>query len=181
MTDETRVTIHMACSLDGFIAKRDGSTAWFETKDSYDKGVDYGDVAAFLAAIDCYVMGSKTYELALSLGWIYGDKPTVVLTSRQLPKDRDSISFHNGSLEALMAELSGAGRRNIWVVGGAVLARDFIRAGLADELSLSILPVTLGDGTPLLAGGELEQSLHLIDAKAYKNGVVGLTYEIVKD
>ena len=72
----------MVSSLDGFIAKKDNSVSWFETSDHYEKGVHEPDAAAFLKTIDCYIMGSRTYEHALELsksyGWAYGDKPTIV-------------------------------------------------------------------------------------------------------
>ena len=91
------VTIHMAASLDGFIARRDGGVDWMETSDAFDDGEDLGpdEVTAFLRSIDCYVMGSRTYETALGfeakgLGWAYGDKPVFVLTTRALPKMRDT-------------------------------------------------------------------------------------------
>lgn len=85
---DSRVTIHMATSLDGFIARKDGSVDWLETSDEFVDGdtMDPELVEAFLKTIDCYVMGSRTYETALNfeakgLGWSYGDKPTFVLTS----------------------------------------------------------------------------------------------------
>ena len=91
---DSRVTIHMAASLDGFIARKDGRVDWLETSDEFAGGdtMDPGFVEAFLKTIDCYVMGSRTYETALrfeaqGLGWAYGDKPTFVLTSRELPTD----------------------------------------------------------------------------------------------
>src|SRR5215469_2540278 len=102
---DSRVTIHMAASLDGFIARKDGSVDWLETSDEFADGetLDPAYVEAFLKTIDCYVMGSRTYETALrfasqGFGWAYGDKPTFVLTSRQLPKDRDTVEFHDGDL-----------------------------------------------------------------------------------
>ena len=89
------VTIHMAASLDGFIARRDGRVDWLETSDHFDGGhtMTPESVAEFLKTIDCYVMGSRTYETALGFeargfGWAYGDKPVFVLTSRDLPRSR---------------------------------------------------------------------------------------------
>ncbi|MGE0496002.1 MAG: dihydrofolate reductase family protein [Vulcanimicrobiota bacterium] len=171
------VTIHMAMSLDGFIAKHDGTTDWFETSDRYEKGVGYGDVEGFLATIDSYVMGSHTYELALKLGWVYGDTPTVVLTRRELPQHRPTVSFYGGELGAFTSDLRER-CQNIWVVGGAQVAGEFLRLGLADELRVSVLPVALGDGVSLLGGGAREQPLHLKDVTAYENGVVELRYTI---
>ena len=100
---DSQVTIHMAASLDGFIARKDGSVDWLETSDEFVGGetMDPGVVEAFLKTIDCYVMGSRTYETALSfetkgLGWVYGDKPTFVLTSREL-----CLGDRNAALEEL--------------------------------------------------------------------------------
>src|SRR5688500_14444219 len=98
---KSRVTIHMAASLDGFIARTDGSVDWLETSDKFDGGETMAPafVEEFLKTIDCYVMGSRTYETALDfeargLGWPYGDKPTFVLTSRELRKARDTVAFY---------------------------------------------------------------------------------------
>src|SRR6266853_6760526 len=90
---DSHVTIHMAASLDGFIARKDGRVDWLETSDEFAGGetLDPEFVESFLKTIDCYVMGSRTYETALNfvakgLGWPYGDKPTFVLTARELPR-----------------------------------------------------------------------------------------------
>src|SRR4026209_1497439 len=97
---KSRVTIHMVASLDGFIARKDGSVDWMETADEFEGGdtMDPEFVEAFLKTIDCYVMGSRTYETALSfeakgLGWAYGDKPTFVLTRRAVPRTRETVEF----------------------------------------------------------------------------------------
>lgn len=98
----------MVSSLDGIIAKNDNSISWFETSDNYEKGVVGEDPEEFLKTIDCYVMGSKTYELALELskiyGWAYGDKPTIVLTNRALSRDRQNIEFYSGDLTKFVKE-----------------------------------------------------------------------------
>src|SRR5689334_1347076 len=102
---DSRVTIHMAASLDGFIARKDGRVDWLETSDKFAKGetLDPQFVETFLKTIDCFVMGSRTYETALSfdtkgLGWPYGAKPTFVLTSRDLPRIRGTVEFYSGDL-----------------------------------------------------------------------------------
>lgn len=180
------LTIHMVSSLDGFIAKRDNSISWFETADSYEKGVTLTDeqTAAFLKSIDCYVMGARTYEHAVELsksyGWAYGDVPTIVLTHRDLPVERSNIEFYSGDLHSLVGERLRPRYKNVWMVGGAALARDFIRAKLADEIRMTVLPILLGDGLPFFAQLEVEQALHLKDVTAYKSGMVELCYEIKK-
>ena len=113
----------MVSSLDGFIAKKDNSVSWFETKDYYDKGSDEPDAAAFFKTIDCYIMGSRTYELALELaksyGWVYGDTPTIVLSHRDLPVNRKNISLHSGDLIKFVEEKLKPAYKNVWLVGGA--------------------------------------------------------------
>jgi dihydrofolate reductase len=97
----------MAASLDGFIARKDGRVDWMEVSDEFAGGDTMAPefVEAFLKTIDCYVMGSRTYETALNFeakgfGWAYGDKPTFVLTSRELPRTRNTVEFYSGDLAA---------------------------------------------------------------------------------
>ena len=173
-----KLTIHMVSSLDGMIAKKDNSISWFETTDHYEKGTTGEDPAEFLKTIDCYLMGAKTYELALELsksyGWAYGDTPTIVLTHRNLPVERPNIEFYSGDLSRLVIERLKPNYRNVWLVGGAALAKDFINAKLAHEIRLSILPIILGDGLPFFDQLGKEHPLHLKDVTAYKNGMVEL-------
>src|SRR5882757_1219487 len=183
-TTPFKVTIHMVSSLDGIIAKKDNTVSWFDTFDYYEKGVEVTgqDTEEFLKTIDCYVMGARTYEHALELsksyGWAYGDTPTIVVTHRDLPIDRQNIEIYSGNLNKLADERLKPNYKNVWLVGGAMLAKDFIRLKLADEIRLSILPVILGGGTPFFDHIGQEQALHLKDVTAYKNGMIELCYEI---
>jgi dihydrofolate reductase len=184
MTDTFKVTIHMVSSLDGYIAKKDNSVSWFETTDNYEKGVAEQEAGEFLKTIDCYVMGSHTYEHALELsksyGWVYGDVPTIVLTHRKLPIDRQNIEIYSGDLNKLVNERLKPNYKNVWLVGGPKLTKDFIRLNLAEEIRKTILPIMLGDGTPFFDQIEQEHALHLKNVTAYKSGIVELSYEIKK-
>ena len=179
------VTIHMAASLDGFVARRDGSVDWMETADVFEAGetLDPAYVAEFLASIDCYVMGSRTYETALGfeakgLGWSYGDKPTFVLTSRELPKTRQSVELCCGDLGELVNGRLRPSFRSIWFVGGGAVSGDCLRLGLADEVRFSILPVVIGDGISFFEGLDKDVKLHLLEVKAYKSGIVALRHQV---
>ena len=182
---DSRVTIHMAASLDGFIARKDGRVDWLETSDEFVGGesLDAGFVEAFLKTIDCYVMGSRTYETALrfeaqGLGWAYGDKPTFVLTSRELPRTRDAVEFHSGDLAQFVNGRLRPTFRTIWFVGGGVVSGECLRLGLADEVRYSILPILIGEGLPFFEKLDRDIALHLAEVKAYKSGMVGLRYEV---
>lgn len=174
----------MVASLDGIVAKKDNSVSWFDTSDNYARGVAETDPGEFLQTIDCYVMGSRTYEHALELsksyGWAYGDKPAIVLTNRNLVTDRPNIEFYSGTLDKLVNERLKPHFRNVWVVGGPAVTRDFIRSGLADEIRVSLLPIILGDGLPFFDHIGQEQVLHLKDTTAYRNGMVELCYEVIR-
>ena len=182
---ESRVTIHMVASLDGFIARKDGSVDWLETSDEFAGGesLDPEFVERFLKTIDCYVMGSRTYETALGfeakgLGWSYGDKPAFVLTRRELPRHRDTVEFHSGDLARLVNERLRPTFRTIWFVGGGLVSGECLRLGLADEVRYSILPILIGDGIPFFDKLGRDIALHLAEVKAYKSGMVELRYEV---
>jgi len=171
------ITLHVVSSLDGYIAKRDNSISWMDSSDVYEKGVT-DDGAEVLQSIDCYVLGSRTYEHALVLGWPYGDTPTIVVTDRELrsTSTRETVEFYSGDLKRLVDEVLAPRYRNIWLVGGAKLSQSFLRLGLVDEIRLMIAPVTLGDGLRLFNDAGTEQKWHLKNVSAYKNGYVDLSY-----
>jgi dihydrofolate reductase len=175
----------MVASLDGFIARKDGSVDWLETPDEFAGGetMDPGFVEAFLKTIGCYVMGSRTYETALKfeakgLGWSYGDKPTFVLTHRELPRTRDTVEFYSGDLAQFVKGGLRPRFHSIWFVGGGVVSAECLRLELADEVRYSILPILIGDGIPFFEKLDRDIALHLADVKAYKSGMVELCYKV---
>lgn len=177
----------MAASLDGFIARKDGSVDWMETSDEFAGGdtMDPEFVEAFLKTIDCYVMGSRTYETALNFeakgfGWSYGDKPVFVLTHRELPRTRATVEFFSGDLTQFVNGRLRPAFRSIWFVGGSVVSAECLRLGLADEVRYSILPILIGDGIQFFDKLDRDVALHLAEVKAYKNGIVALRYEVRK-
>jgi len=171
------ITLHVVSSLDGFIARKDNSVSWMDSPgDVYEKGVAEGNADDEVAAIDCFVLGARTYQHALQLGWPYGDTPTVVMTNRELPSTRESVEFYSGDLKRLVGEILAPRYGNIWLVGGAMLGQSFLRLGLVDEIRLMIAPVILGDGVHLFSDSGTEQKWHLKNVVAYKNGFVELSY-----
>ncbi len=173
---KSAVTLHVVSSLDGFIAKKDNSISWMDSSgDVYERGVTEHNTEV-IESIDCYVVGARTYEHALQLGWPYGDTPTIVITSRELPSTRKNVEFYSGDLKRFMAEILAPRYRNIWLVGGAALGQSFLRLGLVDEIRLMIAPVTLGDGLHMFGDSCSEQKWILKNVVAYKNGYVELSY-----
>ncbi len=156
-----------------------------ETADEFVGGdtMDAGSVEAFLETIDCYVMGSRTYETAFGfeakgLGWSYGDKPTFVLTHRELPRKRDTVEFYSGDLAQFVNRRLRPAFRTIWFVGGGVVSGECLRLGLADEIRYSILPIVIGDGIRFFEKLDRDVALHLAEIQAYKSGIVELRYQV---
>ena len=173
-----RVTLHAVSSLDGFIARKDNNVSWMDAGSIYEAGVSISEeeAATFVKAIDCYVLGSRTYEHALELGWPYGDTPTIVVTSREWPPAKKSVEFYSGDLKSLVDVKLAPRFQNIWLVGGAMLCQRFLSLGLVDEIKLTIAPVLLGDGLRLFGGSLTEERWDLKNVVAYKNGFVELSY-----
>lgn len=173
------ITLHVVSSLDGFIAKKDNSVSWLDNPGNiYEAGVSLSEeeAAAFVRTIDCYVLGSRTYEHALELGWPYGDTPAVVVTRREWPASRKNVEFYSGDLKTLVDVKLAARYRNIWLVGGAKLCQSFLKLDLVDKVTLTIAPVLLGEGLSLFGDSLREKRWNLNNVVAYKNGFVELSY-----
>jgi dihydrofolate reductase len=180
--NKSTVTLHVVSSLDGFIARRDNNVSWLETTGPvYEKGISEESLGDVVTSIDCYVLGSRTYEHALELGWPYGETPTFVITTRDLPNTRASVQFYQGDLNALVHDRLSPQYNNIWVVGGAILCQSFLKLDLVDEIRLAIIPVLLGDGLRLFDNIDVESRWCLNDVLAFKSGIVELAYAKLPD
>jgi dihydrofolate reductase len=127
-------------------------------------------------------MGARTYERALAYvdagaGWAYGETPVVVLTHRTLPA-RNGVTFYSGDLSQLINGRLRPQYQHIWCVGGAEVAAECLRLGLADEVRVSVLPVVIGEGVSFFAGLTRDVALHLLEVKAYTTGIVALRYSV---
>ena len=165
------VSLFIAASLDGFIADPEGGVGWLFTDG------DYG-YKAFYASVGALVMGRRTYEHVLGYGvWPYGSTPTIVLTTKpSMSAAVPSVSFASGPPGDILQTLDMPQGKKLWLAGGAQVASGFARAGLIDEVVLSIHPVLLGGGAPLFEGARPRQDLDLVDSRSYESGLVQLTY-----
>lgn len=170
--DRPRTSGFIATSLDGFIARRDGGIDWLSIVER--EGEDYG-YAAFAATIDALLIGRATYDVARAFpSWPYAGKRVFVLSSRPLDPVADEVRIDGTPSEAL-GRCSEAGARHVYVDGGAVL-RSFLEHDLLDELTLSVVPIVLGDGRSLLTGLRRELRLEVVRSRAYESGLVQTTY-----
>jgi dihydrofolate reductase len=167
-----RCSVFIATSLDGYIARRDGTFDFLSLVERPDE--DYG-FAEFFASIDALVIGRNTYETALAFPeWPYAGKRCIVLTHRETPSAHGE-QFFAGAPAALVDQLGLSGAQRLYVDGGAVI-REFLAQDLIDDLTLSIVPVLLGQGVALFGPEVPEQTLHLEGTQAYESGLVQLCY-----
>ena len=167
--------LYIAQSLDGYIADEDGGVRWLEEAGA---GGDYG-YDAFLREVGAVAMGSKTYEQILGWGvdWPYAEIPNWIFTRRELEApDGVDVRFTDRAPKDVAAEIDeSAGGRNVWLVGGGDLARQWIDEGVLDELILFVTPLLLGGGIRLF-GDTVRTPVELTEVKAYPTGFAELRY-----
>ncbi|WKE65459.1 dihydrofolate reductase family protein [Gallaecimonas kandeliae] len=172
MSGRPTLTLYIAISLDGYIAGPKGQLEWLAQVES--PGEDYG-YGAFVDRMDGLIMGRKTYEEVLELGpWPYEGKATYVLSHQDSIKAGPVTPF-TGSVEALLDSLAGK-HQQLWLVGGGQTLQGFLDKGLVDEVILSLIPVTLGEGIPLFLPTGRQQSWQLAGVRSFDSGLVQLHY-----
>jgi dihydrofolate reductase len=178
-------TIYFAAStLDGYIADNDDGIDWLTGFEPNYEGTGdevMGSIDEFIENTGALVMGSATYEFVLGHDWPYGDRPTWVLTSRELPvAEGADIRFHNGPVAEVHPEMTAAaGDRNLWVVGGGPAASELVDAGLLDELWVTIVPIALGSGKPLFSK-PIDKAMRLLGTRTFATGMFELRYALAK-
>jgi dihydrofolate reductase len=169
----------VASSLDGYIATADDQLDWLLQFDGFDGGKESYD--AFMADVGCIVMGGGTYAWLMEHepgNWPYPATPCWVFTHHELsaPEGAD-ITFVRGPVAEFVGDLKErAGGRNVWIVGGGVLAAQFADAGSLDEMIISIIPVVLGRGKAVLPLTGPTPPLGLISSRTLGRGIMELRY-----
>jgi dihydrofolate reductase len=174
----TRVTYYVAISLDGFIATVDGGVEWLAAFQS--DGEDYG-YTSFYESVDGLVMGSRTFEQVLGFGvWPYPGKLGWVCTSREFGGLLEGVQTTSKDPMAMLDELAERGVQNAWLIGGARLATSFHAKGKIHRFILTVMPVLLGKGIPMLEASGTIKQLELVGSTQFPNGVIQLEY-LAKD
>ncbi|EKE73023.1 dihydrofolate reductase family protein [Gallaecimonas xiamenensis] len=175
MSTTPTLTLYIAISLDGYIAGPKGQLEWLAKVEKAGEDYGYGD---FWARMDGLIMGRNTFDEVMTMGaWPYEGKPTYVLTSADNLQAGPVTPF-TGSAEALLDSLKGK-HRQLWLVGGGQTLQGFLDKGLVDEVILSLIPVTLGEGIPLFLPTGRQQDWHLAGIRTFDSGLVQLHYRKV--
>lgn len=177
-----KVSVFMATSLDGFIARPDGDIAWLHEVDPIGGGDDAG-YGAFFNSIDVLVMGRGSFEKVMEFDpWPYGTKPVIVLSKnlKEVPeKLHDVVTIETCTPQELVEKLSQAGYKHMYLDGGRII-QSFLQEGLVDEMTLTTIPILIGKGRALF--GELENDVKLrhLGTQSWDNGFIQSQYQVLK-
>jgi dihydrofolate reductase len=172
------IKLYIAASLDGFIAREDGSIDWLKEYEN-NPGTDYG-YSEFYSSIGTVLMGRKTYEQVLGFGdWPYEGKKSYVFTRKKDSLHRENnVEFVSGELRQLVHQLKGSAEQDIWLVGGSQLIKAFLEENLVQDLIIFIVPIILGSGIPLFDRVGKQIKLRTTGIEKYENGLVRVDYEV---
>ena len=167
-----KLILGLGISLDGYIARPDGSVDFLFMPKDYSMG-------PFFASIDTALMGRKTYDVALKMGggsYNGSSLKSYVFSHSQPPGARAGVTFVNESPKTFVKNLRKRSGKNIWLMGGGELARDFLKDDLVDELYLGVVPVLIGEGLPLFPPGFPQREFSLLENKTFSRGMISLKY-----
>jgi dihydrofolate reductase len=175
-----KATVFVGMSLDGFIARTDGTYDFLHAAENENAG-SYG-FEEFMATVDALVMGRNTFETVRVFGkWPYGSTPVIVLTTRSpaAAPAGASVEFMSGEPAEIVARLAARGIDHIYVDGGETIQR-FLRAGLITHLVLSRVPVIIGTGISIFGALEKDIQLRHIATREFPGGMVQSEYDVIK-
>ena len=176
-----KVSVYIAVSLDGFIARKNGDIDWLPADD--ESGEDYG-YAGFISSVDQLVMGRHTYEKVLTFdAWPYPDRQVIVLSSGHphIPTElADKVEVLDQSPHDLLVTLAGRGIRHVYLDGGKAIQR-FLNEGLVDEMTVTSIPILIGEGLPLFGPLKHDIKFKLVESRSFKNGLVQSKYRAEGD
>ena len=167
-----KVVLGLGISLDGYIARLDGAVDFLFMPKDYSMG-------PFMKAMDTALLGRKTYDASLKMGGSFGGyKMKFYVFSHSQPQgERNGVTFTNDSPATVVAAIRKKPGKNIWMMGGGELAREFLKEDLVDELYLGIVPVLLGEGISLFPSGFPQRDFALLENKTFSQGLISLKYE----
>jgi dihydrofolate reductase len=168
-----KIVLGVGISVDGYIARPDGAVDFLFMPRDYS-------MAAFFKRIDTAVMGRKTYEMGLKLGGGSISSPGMkcyVFSQTREAGERNGVTIVRESPKQFIGSLRKKRGKDIWLMGGGELTRDFLREDLVDELYLGVVPVLIGEGIPAFPSGFPERKFALVENKTFSRGLIALRYE----
>lgn len=168
-----KITLQLAVSLDGYIARPDGSFDWCFTDQ------DYG-MAGFFASVDAVIMGRHSYDLTRKLHErLDPAKRYYVLSRRGIRAEEENVEVFSGDVADLRLRMVEDDVRHAWLFGGAEVCGQFAQEGLIDEIMVAVHPLALGGGVALFRGLQRDLRLKLLDSRIFDTGLVMLHYQVL--
>ena len=173
-----KIIVHIATSADGYIARPDDDLEWLVNRPA-PKGF-YG-LPAFERTIDTKLLGRRTFDWSLKLGAPFGGKTQDFVFTHHPPSGPlpRGVQFVSGAVADFVRRLRDAEGKNIWLMGGGGLIASFLDAGAIDEFIVSIVPVFIGEGIPLIAPRHRNTPLSLRSVTPFPDGVVQVHYDVL--
>ena len=171
------VSVFVGTSLDGFLARKNGAFDFLPTDGGEPHGYD-----EFIKSVDAIVIGRNTFEIVRAMpGWAYGKKRVVVLSSRpiDLSKIRGRVEQMSGPPAEIVAKLAATGAHHLYVDGGITIQR-FFRDGLVNRITITRVPVLIGEGIPLFGSLPHDIKLRHLATRSFSSGLVTSEYEVVR-
>ena len=177
VTKRRKVIVHIATSADGYIARSDGDLEWLTSRPAPE---GFYGMNAFMKSIDTKVLGRKTYEISLRMGAKFDSKnPHIVFTRHPPPAEVPSgVQFVNDAIGPFVYRLREQPGKDIWLMGGGEIIASFLDEQVIDEFVISVAPVFIGDGIPLIARRHRHVPLDLYSIDRFEDGVVQLRYRV---
>jgi dihydrofolate reductase len=172
-----KVIVHIAASADGYIARSDGDIEWLTSRPA---PAGFYGMNAFMRSVDTQVLGRKTFEVSLRLGAKFDSKSRNIVFSRH-PPPADAppgVEFVSDAIGPFVSRLREQPGKDIWLMGGGEIIASFLDAQAIDEFVISVVPVFIGDGIPLIARRHRYVPLELSSIDRFEDGVVQLHYGV---
>jgi dihydrofolate reductase len=178
MTKRRNVIVHIATSADGYIARSDGDLEWLTSRPAPE---GFYGMNAFMKSIDTMLLGRKTYDVSLRMGAKFDSTSrTIVFSSHPPPADvPPGVKFVDGPVGPFVSRLREQPGKDIWLMGGGELIASFLDEQAIDEFVISVVPVFIGDGIPLIARRHRQVPLDLHSVERFDDGLVQLHYRVL--
>jgi len=172
-----KIVVHIATSADGYIARPDGSLDWL-TERRAPKGF-YG-LPEFARSVDAKILGRKTYDVSLQMGATFTESDRHYVFSHRAPPVPvpAGVEFVTGSIRDFATRLRRGGGKNVWMMGGGEIIGSFLDEGAIDEFVVTVIPVFIGDGVPLIGRRHRQVPLRLRASRSFPDGAVQTHYEV---
>ena len=177
MMKRRKVIVHIATSADGYIARPDGDLEWLTSRPA---PAGFYGMNAFMQTVDTKVLGRRTYESSLRLGEKFDANDRHIVFSRR-PRPTNvppGVEFVSEAPAALVSRLRAEPGKDIWLMGGGEIIASFLDDQAIDEFAVSVVPVFIGDGIPLIARRHRHTGLELLSSERFKDGVVQNHYRV---